>query len=178
MASAWCAKILEAHQIDGTDVLAPGGPAVIESLLTPTRLYGSLVQALLAAAIPLHGMAHITGGGLPENLPRCLPAGLQARIDPASWQRPDLFHWLPREGEVPETDLWHTFNLGVGYCLVVPETAVAQALAVCQARATRPGGSVWWSPASPTQPPPWWALHLRAPGARPGAWSGQDQRQG
>jgi phosphoribosylformylglycinamidine cyclo-ligase len=124
-------KILEAHQIDGASKLSPGGPAAIESLLTPTRLYGSLVQALLGAAIPLHGMAHITGGGLPENLPRCLPAGLQARIDPASWERPQLFHWLQKKGEVPEADLWHTFNLGVGYCLVLPEAAVAQALQVC-----------------------------------------------
>jgi phosphoribosylformylglycinamidine cyclo-ligase len=107
------------------------GPAVIESLLTPTRLYGSLVQALLGAALPLHGMAHITGGGLPENLPRCLPAGLQARIDPASWERPELFRWLQEKGEVPEADLWHTFNLGVGYCLVLPEAAVDEALQVC-----------------------------------------------
>jgi phosphoribosylformylglycinamidine cyclo-ligase len=90
------------------------------------------VQALLSAAIPLHGMAHITGGGLPENLPRCLPAGLQARIEPASWQRPNLFQWLQEKGEVPEADLWHTFNLGVGYCLVLPQTAVAQALEVCE----------------------------------------------
>ena len=124
-------QILEAHQVEPTSELSPGGPAVIESLLTPTRLYGSLVQALLGAAIPLHGMAHITGGGLPENLPRCLPAGLQARIDPASWERPELFRWLQEKGEVPEADLWHTFNLGVGYCLVLPEAAVAEALQVC-----------------------------------------------
>jgi chemotaxis receptor (MCP) glutamine deamidase CheD len=71
-------------------------------------------------------MAHITGGGLPENLPRCLPAGLQARIDPASWERPQLFRWLQEKGEVPEADLWHTFNLGVGYCLVLPEAAVGE----------------------------------------------------
>jgi phosphoribosylformylglycinamidine cyclo-ligase len=76
-------------------------------------------------------MAHITGGGLPENLPRCLPAGLQARIDPASWERPQLFRWLQEKGEVPEADLWHTFNLGVGYCLVLPEAAVGEALQVC-----------------------------------------------
>jgi phosphoribosylformylglycinamidine cyclo-ligase len=124
-------RILEAHKIERTSELSPGGPAVIESLLTPTRLYGSLVQALLGAAIPLHGMAHITGGGLPENLPRCLPAGLQARIDPASWERPELFRWLQEKGEVPEADLWHTFNLGVGYCLVLPEAAVGEALQVC-----------------------------------------------
>ena len=78
-------------------------------------------------------MAHITGGGLPENLPRCLPAGMHAVIDPQSWQRPALFQWLQQAGQIPESDIWHTFNLGVGYCLVLPATAVDAALTVCQA---------------------------------------------
>jgi phosphoribosylformylglycinamidine cyclo-ligase len=95
------------------------------------------VQALLAAALPLHGMAHITGGGLPENLPRALPAGVHARIDPDSWQRPELFRWLQAKGEVPEADLWNTFNLGVGFCLVLPEAAVPQALAICESQGHR-----------------------------------------
>jgi phosphoribosylformylglycinamidine cyclo-ligase len=77
-------------------------------------------------------MAHITGGGLPENLPRALPEGLHARLDPGSWERPALFRWLQENGEVPEADLWNTFNLGVGFCLVVPEQAVDVALQVCQ----------------------------------------------
>lgn len=124
-------RILELRGIGPDTPLAPGGPAVIDALLTPTRLYGSLVKALLQAAVPLHGMAHITGGGLPENLPRCLPAGVHARIDPRSWPRPALFHWLQQQGEVPESDLWNTFNLGVGYCLVLPPDAVDAALAVC-----------------------------------------------
>jgi phosphoribosylformylglycinamidine cyclo-ligase len=78
-------------------------------------------------------MAHITGGGLPENLPRCLPEGLGARLDPLSWERPALFRWLQALGEIPERDLWHTFNLGVGYVLVLPTTAVDAALAVVAA---------------------------------------------
>ena len=90
------------------------------------------MQALRQAGLPLHGMAHITGGGLPENLPRCLPAGVHARIDASGWERPALFRWLQEQGEVPEADLWNTFNLGVGYCLVLPEAAVEQALAVCR----------------------------------------------
>ncbi|MCP9830632.1 phosphoribosylformylglycinamidine cyclo-ligase [Synechococcus sp. HJ21-Hayes] len=124
-------RILEAHSVGPDTPLAAGGPPVLEALLTPTRLYGSLVQALLTAGVPLHGMAHITGGGLPENLPRTLPAGVHGRIDATSWERPELFRWLQQKGEVPEADLWNTFNLGVGFCLVVPEAAVAQALAVC-----------------------------------------------
>jgi phosphoribosylformylglycinamidine cyclo-ligase len=77
-------------------------------------------------------MAHITGGGLPENLPRALPSGVHAVIEADSWTRPPLFHWLQSQGQVPEADLWNTFNLGVGFCLVVPVDAVAGALAVCQ----------------------------------------------
>ena len=126
-------RILELRGIGPETLLEPGGPAVIDALLTPTRLYGSLVKALRQAAVPLHGMAHITGGGLPENLPRCLPAGVHARIDSGSWSRPALFRWLQQEGEVPEADLWNTFNLGVGYCLVVPAEAVEATLAVCSA---------------------------------------------
>ena len=124
-------RILEAHSVGPDTPLVAGGPPVLEALLTPTRLYGSLVQALLTAGVPLHGMAHITGGGLPENLPRTLPAGVHGRIDATSWERPELFRWLQQKGEVPESDLWNTFNLGVGFCLVVPEAAVAQTLAVC-----------------------------------------------
>jgi phosphoribosylformylglycinamidine cyclo-ligase len=124
-------RILEAHGVGPDDTLAPGGPGVIDALLTPTRLYGSLVQALLQAGVVPHGMAHITGGGLPENLPRALPDGVHARIDPGSWERPLLFRWLQQQGEVPEADLWNTFNLGVGFCLVLPAEAVAQALSIC-----------------------------------------------
>jgi phosphoribosylformylglycinamidine cyclo-ligase len=105
---------------------------IIEALLTPTRLYAALVKSLLSAEIPVHGMAHITGGGLPENLPRCLPQGVHGAIDPDSWRRPALFQWLQEAGQVPETDLWNTFNLGVGFCLVLPPAATDAALALCR----------------------------------------------
>ena len=126
-------RILDTQAVDDLTRLPGSDQPLLEALLTPTRLYGGLVKALLAAGLPIHGMAHITGGGLPENLPRCLPAGVHAVIDPASWQRPALFDWLQQAGEVPEADLWNTFNLGVGYCLVVPDAAVADALAICHA---------------------------------------------
>ena len=89
------------------------------------------MKALLGAGVPLKAMAHITGGGLPENLPRALPAHLHAVIDPASWERPELFRWLQEQGSIPEEDLWNTFNLGVGFVLVVPPAALDGALAVC-----------------------------------------------
>ncbi|MEB3325743.1 MAG: AIR synthase-related protein, partial [Cyanobacteriota bacterium] len=90
-----------------------------------------LVQALLAAHLIPHGMAHITGGGLPENLPRCLPEGCHAVVDPNTWERPAVFRWLQEMGQVPEADLWHTFNLGVGFCLVVSADAVAPVVELC-----------------------------------------------
>jgi len=124
-------RILEMRGVTPETSLMPGGPAVLDALLEPTVLYASLVQALLAAGVELHGMAHITGGGLPENLPRALPEGLHARLDSGSWERPALFRWLQENGEVPEADLWNTFNLGVGFCLVLPERAVDAALQVC-----------------------------------------------
>ncbi len=76
-------------------------------------------------------MAHITGGGLPENLPRCLPKGLQACIDVKSWQRPEIFEWLKDVGNIPEMDLWNTFNLGVGFCLVTSSDVANSAVDVC-----------------------------------------------
>ena len=126
-------RILETQAVDDITPLPGSDQPLLEALLTPTRLYVSLVKMLLADDLPVHGMAHITGGGLPENLPRCLPAGVHGVIDPSSWQRPALFDWLQQAGEVPEADLWNTFNLGVGYCLVVPGYAVDDALAICRA---------------------------------------------
>lgn len=122
-------RILEASGSDASTRLSEAGVPVVEALLTPTRLYGNLVQQLRASEVKVHGMAHITGGGLPENLPRCLPAGLKARIDPTSWERPELFRWLQERGSIPEEDLWNTFNLGVGYCLVVPPSSLEGAQA-------------------------------------------------
>ncbi len=93
---------------------------LIDYFLKPTRLYVHLVQHLLQAKIPLRGMAHITGGGLPENLPRCLPKGLSAFIDTNSWNVPSIYKWIKDQVDIPEIDLWNTFNLGIGFCLIVP----------------------------------------------------------
>ena len=72
-------------------------------------------------------MAHITGGGLTDNLPRVLPDGTAARIDRSSWDVPALFSWLVRKGDVPDADAWRTFNMGIGHLLV---TAPGDATAV------------------------------------------------
>ena len=84
-----------------------------DDLLAPTRLYLDEVRALDG----VHGLAHITGGGIEGNLARVVPDGLRAEIDWESWERPPVFHWLARH--VEEDELRRVFNLGIGYCAVV-----------------------------------------------------------
>ena len=93
---------------------------ITEEYLTPTHIYTSLVQELLNE-VPILGMANITGGGIPENLPRCLPDGLKADVDYNSWNLPKIFQKIMLAGEIPEEEMKKVFNLGIGYCLVVPE---------------------------------------------------------
>ena len=95
-------------------------------LLVPTTIYSPLVQDLLDV-VPILGMAHITGGGLPENLPRCIPKGLRVDFDYASWERPELFNKIQKAGDIAESEMRNVFNLGIGFCLVVPPDVVALA---------------------------------------------------
>tara|TARA_R110002074_G_scaffold3081_1_gene16749 strand:+ start:169 stop:1098 length:930 start_codon:yes stop_codon:yes gene_type:complete len=92
-------------------------------LLIPTTIYSPLIQCLLDH-VPIIGMAHITGGGLPENLPRCLPAGLTVDVDYSAWERPELFNKIQEAGDIAEEEMRNVFNLGIGFCLVVPQDAV------------------------------------------------------
>ena len=88
-------------------------------LLTPTTIYWPQVKELMDE-IPILGMAHITGGGIPENLPRCLPEGLRAEVDYTSWERPEIFNVIQEAGEIEEEEMRKVFNLGIGFCLIVP----------------------------------------------------------
>ena len=88
-------------------------------LLTPTTIYAPLVADLLEE-YPIVGMAHITGGGLVENVPRILPEGLKAEIDYDSWERPEIFNIIQNNCDVAEEEMRRVFNLGIGYCLIVP----------------------------------------------------------
>jgi phosphoribosylformylglycinamidine cyclo-ligase len=92
-------------------------------LLNPTTIYAPVVKHLLAE-LPIVGMAHITGGGIPENLPRCLPDGCEARVDYDAWPMPELFSKIMLAGEIPPEEMKNVFNLGIGYCLVVPSNIV------------------------------------------------------
>ncbi|WP_428603457.1 phosphoribosylformylglycinamidine cyclo-ligase [Sedimenticola sp.] len=129
-------KILE---VSGADLNQPLGDRKLgDALLTPTRIY---VKSLLALhqSIDIHAMAHITGGGLPENLPRVLPAGTRALVDSNSWQRPAVFQWLQEQGNVLEAEMLRTFNCGVGMVVCVAEADAEQAITLLQAE----GETVW-----------------------------------
>ena len=97
-----------------------GGQTLGEVFLTPTQVYVKPILAARKAGLPIHGMAHITGGGLPENLPRCLGAGQSIQVDPSRWVVPPVFRWLAQEGEVSETAMFNTFNMGIGFVVIVP----------------------------------------------------------
>ncbi len=94
------------------------GGGIGEALLRPHRSYLASVLPVVEAGL-VHGMSHITGGGLTDNVPRVLPEGTAARIDRSSWDVPALFTWLVRRGDVPDADAWRTFNMGIGLVLVV-----------------------------------------------------------
>ncbi|SMX50571.1 phosphoribosylformylglycinamidine cyclo-ligase [Maliponia aquimaris] len=107
----------------GWDAACPWGGATLgEALLTPTRLYVKPVLAALKAG-DVRALAHITGGGLTENLPRVLPEGLGATIDLDAWDLPDLFKWMRGVGDIAEAEMLKTFNCGIGMIMVVhPES--------------------------------------------------------
>ena len=100
----------------------------LRELLAPTRIYVSALRALLDA-VPVRGLAHVTGGGLVDNVPRMLPEALGAVIDPASWERPALFRWLEEQGGIAAGEMWRTFNCGVGMVACVPEPQAERAIA-------------------------------------------------
>jgi phosphoribosylformylglycinamidine cyclo-ligase len=108
------------------------GKPLADVVMTPTRIYVKPILAL-AKKIDLHAMAHITGGGLPGNLPRVLPNGMRAHVDTQSWQWPALFQWLQQQGNVDTYEMYRTFNCGVGMVLVVAEADVQTALTELQA---------------------------------------------
>lgn len=104
------------------------GQSLGEVLLTPTQIYVKPVLEARRAGIEIHGMAHITGGGIPENLPRCLGANQSIQVDPNSWVIPPIFQWIAEVGQVSVENMFNTFNMGIGFVLLVPPTQAEQAL--------------------------------------------------
>ncbi|GAC1627443.1 MAG: phosphoribosylformylglycinamidine cyclo-ligase [Nevskia sp.] len=106
---------------------------LIEALMAPTRIYVKPILKLLELGLPLHGMAHITGGGITGNLTRMFPKGTAAVVDLASWTRPAVFSWLQQQGAVEEDEMRRVFNCGVGFAVVVPRVDAAETLAALKA---------------------------------------------
>jgi phosphoribosylformylglycinamidine cyclo-ligase len=99
------------------------GTTIGAALLEPHRSYLPLIRPLLPSGV-IKGMAHITGGGITDNLPRILPPGTAARIDRSTWTVPPLFQWLQRTGTVPDDDMWRAFNMGVGLIVACSKDSV------------------------------------------------------
>jgi len=119
-------KIIATHGILLTDSFA--GQTLGEVLLTPTRIYVKTLLNLLSQQ-PVHALAHITGGGITENLPRVLPEGLAAIIDLSAWELPEIFQWIQTQGKVSQDDMLMTFNCGVGMIVCVDAELENQTLA-------------------------------------------------
>ncbi len=129
-------KIISTKRVNLSSKL--DGTPLKELILAPTRIYVKPVLAL-AKKVPLKGIAHITGGGLVENIPRVLSAGLCARIDQSAWPMPPLFTWLQQQGNVADSEMHRVFNCGIGLIIVVSPADAARA----QAMLTRAGETVW-----------------------------------
>ena len=115
-------KIIERDQPD-LDTPFDGNITLRQAIIAPTRLYVKPVLAVLEQ-LPIKGMAHITGGGITENVPRVLPANCVAQIDASAWQLPKLFQWLQQAGNVARDEMYRTFNCGIGMVVIVsPEHA-------------------------------------------------------
>jgi len=106
-----------------------GGKSLGEVLLTPTKIYVKAITALLDA-VPVKSISHITGGGFYENIPRSLPAGMSAKIEKSVLTIPPVFDLIAKTGDIPERDMFNTFNMGIGMSVVVDKNDVDKTLAV------------------------------------------------
>ncbi len=113
-------KVAEKH-----DINAPFGEQTLgQALMLPTRIYVKSILSIIKSNTPIKAMAHITGGGITENLPRSLPDNVTARIDTNLWQPPQLFAWLQEQGGIDDAEMLRTFNCGIGFSLVVDKNDV------------------------------------------------------
>jgi phosphoribosylformylglycinamidine cyclo-ligase len=96
------------------------GQSLADVLLEPTHIYVKSILQAIASSVPLHGLAHITGGGLYRKLGKIIPAGLQVAYEPHSWERPPIFGLIQQIGQISEEEMFNTFNLGLGFAAVVP----------------------------------------------------------
>lgn len=134
-------KVIEVTNTDVHTQTLENGTKLADALMAPTRIYVKSVNALQKSLgnANIHAMAHITGGGLTENLPRVLPKNLAAQIDTSSWVLPEVFQWLQHGGNIDTLEMYRTFNCGVGFILVVPADQAKQAMN----QLTAEGEQVW-----------------------------------
>lgn len=124
-------KVIE---VSGADLDAPLDDLPLgEALLAPTRIYVKPLLELLRQ-VEVHALAHITGGGLTENLPRVLPTNSRALIDLSAWDRPAVFDWLQREGRIEQAEMLRTFNCGIGMVVCVSADQAARAAEILEAQ--------------------------------------------
>jgi phosphoribosylformylglycinamidine cyclo-ligase len=128
-------KLLKNSKASASTKLGSG--SLYDALLQPTRIY---VKSLLALAklVPIHGIAHITGGGLTENIPRVIPAGLEVLLSAQTWQRGEVFDWLQKAGNIADVEMYRTFNCGIGMTLTIAAEHVDKALQVLRDHGENP----------------------------------------
>ncbi len=133
-------KVIEVAGID-IKTATLGDAPLADALLAPTKIYVKAIKALQTALgnHNIHAMAHITGGGFTENLPRVLPEDVAAKIDTKSWQLPDVFTWVQEHGNIAISEMYRTFNCGAGYVIVVPANKAEEAINVL----TQAGEKAW-----------------------------------
>lgn len=120
-------KVFDVENTDLNKYYEELGTTLGEALLTPTVIYVKPVLAAIEAA-EVHGVSHITGGGFYENIPRCIPEGLTAKIEKDAIKVPAIFNLLQREGNIPERDMYNTYNMGVGMALIVSRETADKAI--------------------------------------------------
>ena len=124
-------KVLDVEHADLTSPVEQlGGKSLGETLLTPTRIYVKAIKALLKAGVDIHAVSHITGGGFYENVPRMMTDGLTARIQLSSFPKLPIFQLIQDKGNIPQRDMYNTFNMGIGMILALPAGQAQQALSV------------------------------------------------
>jgi len=121
-------------QVSGADLKAPlDGASLVDRLMAPTRIYVKPLLELIAQ-VPVHGLSHITGGGLVENIPRVVPEGLEVVLERKSWRREAVFDWLQRQGQVADEEMYRVFNCGIGMTVQLAASDAARAIAVLRER--------------------------------------------
>jgi phosphoribosylformylglycinamidine cyclo-ligase len=113
------------------------GGLLYDALLAPTRIYVKPLLAL-AKAVPVRSFAHITGGGLTENIPRVIPAGLEVMLSAQTWQQPAVFDWLQKAGSIPAAEMYRTFNCGIGMTVCVAAEHCDKAIKLLTEHGERP----------------------------------------